>query len=485
MCEIKVRQPRFSTFARKTQAESDMEMKNNSIAALKQNVVAFSKFTLYGLLSKAARLPERNFPAIIADMKEPPLEKISEEKLAALRRMAAEHLSELMNSWAGFEPAADTPGSKGNSKEPDQFLGDFQKWLNPFKDGSAEKFIPPEILRNFKAGLEAYRNNSSIYGKSGRSLPVWRKGTTVLRDYAPGMAGNPAIVIVPSLINRYSIFDLTPEHSFLGYAAAQGLHPFIIDWDEPGEEEKRFSISDYITQRLLPAVDFIISGEKGSKVHLLGYCMGGLFAVALALLKPETVRSLVLMATPWNFTAAGAPSAVTAAAEENRGFEELASRAEPFIANCGWLPAEALRAFFASLQPLQVMEKFARFSETDQASAEAERFVLSEDWLNDGVPLAAPVARECLKEWYGENKPGRILWRVAGVLMDPRLIACPAYVIAPAKDRLVPPESSRPLARFIRGAVLQEPNTGHIGLLAGGSAPEEIWKPLLRWLSQH
>ena len=43
----------------------------------------------------------------------------------------------------------------------------------------------------------------------------------------------------------------------------------------------------------------------------------------------------------------------------------------------------------------------------------ARRFVVLEDWLNDGVPLAAPVAREVLSGWYGANTPAAGAWRLA------------------------------------------------------------------------
>ena len=43
----------------------------------------------------------------------------------------------------------------------------------------------------------------------------------------------------------------------------------------------------------------------------------------------------------------------------------------------------------------------------------AALFVALEDWLNDGVPLPAPVARQCLAGWYGRNEPGRLAWRIA------------------------------------------------------------------------
>src|SRR3546814_10267711 len=48
------------------------------------------------------------------------------------------------------------------------------------------------------------------------------------------------------------------------------------------------------------------------------------------------------------------------------------------------------------LDPQLVVRKFLAFGRLDAASRKAEEFVALEDWLNDGVPLAAPVARECL-----------------------------------------------------------------------------------------
>jgi len=108
--------------------------------------------------------------------------------------------------------------------------------------------------------------------------------------------------------------------------------------------------------------------------------------------------------------------------------------------------------------------------------------VALEDWLNDGVPLAAPVARECLSGWYGENTPARGEWRIAGLPVDPARLALPAFVAAPGRDRIVPPESALPLASLIPGAVLHQPTAGHIGMAAGSAAEQALWRPFLEWV---
>ncbi len=157
---------------------------------------------------------------------------------------------------------------------------------------------------------------------------------------------------------------------------------------------------------------------------------------------------------------------------------------EPALAFAGALPVDMIQVLFAMLDPFGVAEKYRAFAAVPPASERAALFVALEDWLNDGVPLAAPVARECLRDWYGRNGPALGEWMIAGLPVDPTRLALPAFVAAPGRDRIVPPESSRPLAALIPGAVLHEPRAGHIGMAAGSTAERVLWQPLLDWLGQ-
>src|SRR3546814_11548629 len=86
----------------------------------------------------------------------------------------------------------------------------------------------------------------------------------------------------------------------------------------------------------------------------------------------------------------------------------------PLLEVAGEMPVDLLQGLFASLDPQLVVRKFLAFGRLDAASRKAEEFVALEDWLNDGVPLAAQVARECLGRWYGYNAKARGQWRLAG-----------------------------------------------------------------------
>jgi poly(3-hydroxyalkanoate) synthetase len=322
----------------------------------------------------------------------------------------------------------------------------------------------PPLDADLIAGIAAYRRHP--YQRALPEPPVlWQAGSSRLLDYGAPAASGPAVLFVPSLINRAYVLDLAPGRSMLRWLATHGTRPLLLDWGWPAAQERRFTLTDIITERLLPAIAAV-----GAPVALAGYCMGGLLAVAAAQLAPAAIAALALLATPWDFHAGISTPHVAALLPHLGGL--LAG---------GTMPIDALQAFFALQDPGAVAAKFRAFAAIDQASPAAAMFVALEDWLADGIPLAAPIAQECLAGWYGDNTPARLAWRVAGQIVDPAKLRRPALVALPSHDRIVPPETARPLASLIPGATVLDVPLGHVGMVAGSRAETLVWPALLHW----
>jgi len=321
----------------------------------------------------------------------------------------------------------------------------------------------------FLAGIERYRHHPYR-----RDLPepptLWQEGTTRLLDY--GKKGGAPLLVVPSLINRAYILDLTQETSLLRFLAGAGLRPLLVDWGEPGALERAFGLTEYVAGRLEAAAD-AAEAAAGGPLGVMGYCMGGLIALALAARRPHQVRALALLATPWGFHG------------ENAGHARLlGALCGPLALACarlGEVPVDVLQALFTAADPLVALRKFSLFAALADGP-KAQHFVAVEDWLNDGVPLALSVARECLGGWYGGDTPARGQWRVAGRPVLPRRVAQPTLVVVPAQDRIVPPASAEALIAALPASERLAPSLGHIGMIVGSAAPKQVWQPLARWL---
>ena len=325
----------------------------------------------------------------------------------------------------------------------------------------------------FLTGVERYRHHPYRRDLTPPST-VWQDGTTRLYDF--GVGGGVPLLLVPSLINRAYILDLSARHSFARWLAERGVWPFLVDWRAPGDAERRFDLTGYIAGRLEPALD-TVRALSGASPVVLGYCMGGLLALALTQRRQESVSSLALLATPWDFHAGDAAQASAMAG--------VAAAMNGVMTVTGALPVDIIQMLFASLDPFLAERKFSAFAALDPDSDHAEDFVALEDWLNDGVPLAAPVARECLIGWYGGNTPVRGQWRIADAAIDPGAVDLPSLVVVPANDRIVPPQSATSLGTALPRAEIMQPRLGHIGMMVSRGVADGLWPKILEWIRAH
>jgi polyhydroxyalkanoate synthase len=325
----------------------------------------------------------------------------------------------------------------------------------------------------FLDSIRSYRRHP--FRRPAPTAPVlWQEGSTLLLDYRnPGGRGRP-VLVVPSLINRGYILDLLPERSFMTFLADEGFRPFLVDWQSPGEVERCFDLGDYILGRLADALDAVV-GACGERPVLIGYCMGGDLALGLAHRRAGDLAGLALLATPWDFHAERPEQAAVLAA--------LLPAFEPLLDSLGELPVDLLQALFAALDPSLALRKFLGFATLDPGSERARQFVALEDWLNDGVPLAASVARECLGQWYGENATAQGAWRLRGRAVLPQRIKLPSLAVIPDQDRIVPPASALALAKALPDCRILRAPTGHIGMMSGGRAETAVWQPVAGWIA--
>jgi polyhydroxyalkanoate synthase len=158
--------------------------------------------------------------------------------------------------------------------------------------------------------------------------------------------------------------------------------------------------------------------------------------------------------------------------------------AEAVLHAKGVLPVDWIQMLFASIDPLFAFNKFRAYAAMDPASDEARRFVIVEDWLNDGVVLTAPAARQALQQWYIDNEPVNGVWTIGADLVDTAHIDIPVLVVAATGDRLVPEASAKAFMAGSDKVTQLGPDIGHIGMMASNRAVDEVWRPVAGFLAE-
>lgn len=305
---------------------------------------------------------------------------------------------------------------------------------------------------------------------------IWQEGEVRLLHY-PEQGGKQkgAVFVVPSMINRATILDITQSQSFVRWMAGQGYGVYVLDWGQSIQDAGQKNFDALFSDRIQPALKYAAE-HSSQKLHIAGYCMGGILAAAAAQLYEEYCASLTLLATPWDFQG---------------GEEHLAHWVQFWapvglssILQFGYLPSDWIQTVFASLDPFQTAKKFAAFAEMSEEDPKAEIFVAVEDWLNDPVHLPGELARVCIKDWFADNICMQGNWKVLGQAIAPIHIHVPVLVVASRNDRLVPYDSAAAFLQEDKDNIqLYEASCGHIGFMASMSSRETIWPALCNFFA--
>lgn len=321
---------------------------------------------------------------------------------------------------------------------------------------------------------------------ASKELPletIWQDGGAsvkrpiMVQDHRAEGGGHP-LLIIPSLINKANILDISEEQSMLRWFNMHGIDAYMLDWGNfSNDQENEIEMEALVQEKLSNSIQ-AVSKHTGKKVDVAGYCMGGVLLLASYSYAQDHIRRMVLLASPWDFKI---------------GASSLASNVRiwsptvlPIVKERGCLPAEWVQALFASLDPKGSAQKFIKFVSTDQSSSEAELFVSVEDWLNDGIDLPGNIAQHCIQDWFVDNKPALGQWYVAGRKVDLGDIKSDVLIIASKKDMLVPYDCALSVKNSLCSARVSviTPNCGHIGLIVGRQAKDTVWHPMLDWLKK-
>jgi len=128
---------------------------------------------------------------------------------------------------------------------------------------------------------KAFRVGENIAVTPG--FVVFRNELMELLQYeaATAQTYSVPIVLIPPWINKYYIFDLTPQTSLVRYLRDLGFTVFVISWKNPTEILREVTFADYMFAGALQAVTAARQICRVPRVHAAGYCIGGTALAAL------------------------------------------------------------------------------------------------------------------------------------------------------------------------------------------------------------
>ena len=286
------------------------------------------------------------------------------------------------------------------------------------------------------------------------------------------------ILIVPPLMVKPTIFDLRPGHSMVGHLCAQGYHVFMIDFGVPTEQDRHIRVDDYVMDFIPNAVEKICDRTGCSQVSLLGWSMGGIMSYAYAALEGhDKVRNVVTIGSPFDFS-------------KMFPFNYLAKlirvpAVKAAFDRLGNIPPSLTKTGFKLLDPIKSSKRYWDLAANYWDRNWVVAYETMSGWADDFIPYPGDAFVQFVTEFVSHDKLRKGEIQFGGQIVDMNNFAANLLVIVGTTDKVAPPDCVRAAFELLPSpdkTTIDAP-LGHIGLISGSRAPQQVWRPVHDWLA--
>lgn len=313
---------------------------------------------------------------------------------------------------------------------------------------------------------------------------IWTLNKAKLYRYVPVVpreARHPVpLLLVFALMNRPYILDLRPGHSFVEYMVQHGYDVYLLDWGEPGLEDKNLKFDDYVLDYMPRAIRKMKAVAESEEFSLLGWCIGAILTTAYAALRAEDgLRNLILLTAPLDFAD---KNSITFAHWVDERFFDV----DKVLAAFGNMPGEMIDYGAKALKPVDnyVLNYLKLWDNLDRPEVVAAWQAMN-TWVTDNIPLAGGAFRQLIVDLYRNNRLIKNEWILRGGLVDLRRIQANLLTVIAAGDHITPPCQSKAIMDLVGSSdreLFHIPG-GHIGIMAGSAAHRNTWPHIEGWLT--
>ena len=350
-------------------------------------------------------------------------------------------------------------------------------------------------LRVRMTDLEKFKLGENVAVTPGKV--VFENDLMQLLQYAPATetVRRRPLLIIPPWINKYYILDLRPKNSFIRWTVGRGHSVFVISWVNPDERLAGKTMTDYLLEGPIAALEAVGKATGESSVNAIGYCLGGtLLAATLAYLKAGAGTD---PAAPAHADEAGGDARARKSAKGSKAAEAARAAARAKAASptsAGGRPSIESATFFTTMVDFSEPGELGVFIDEEQLAlveesmkdkgyfdgakmAEAFNLLRANDliwsfvinnylmgkdpfpfdllyWNSDSTRMPREMHSAYLRDMYQNNllrEPGGIT--LDGVPIDLAAIDVPVYVLSTREDHIAPWKSTYAATRLYRGPI--------------------------------
>ncbi len=297
--------------------------------------------------------------------------------------------------------------------------------------------------------------------------------------------GDPVLLVTP-LAAPALCFDLRRGCSLVEHLVDEGRPTYLVEYGEVSFANRALGIEHWVDEVVPTAIAEVSAHAGGRPVHVVGWSLGGIFALLTAADRPDLpIASLTVIGSPIDLTQVPLIAPI-------RPFLGLAGERAGLVTQAyrimGGAPKPLVRrAFQLSSFDKLVTKPIAILAKLDDADFLAQVEAVDRFTAN----MIAYPGRTFGQLYHRFLKGNQLAsGTVALDDRDVRLadITAPVLAFGGASDGIAPVNCVRPVVDLVPNAAERRFEVvpgGHLGMLTGRAARTTTWRLIDEWLSEH
>lgn len=299
---------------------------------------------------------------------------------------------------------------------------------------------------------------------------------STIHRYLP--AGVPlrgdAVLLVPPLGSQSTCFDLRRGCSLTEHLLNRGHPTYLVDYGEMTLRDRKIGIEFFVSDILPNAVRRVSEDAGGARVHLIGWCLGGLIAIMTTAVYSELpIASVTMVASPFDTSKSPAVASLQSVGKYTGG-----RIIGGLLRILGGMPAAIVGPAFKATSITTYLKKpitLIRHRDDRDFLAQVEAV---DGLMNSMLAYPGRATLQVYQRLVQRNELADGKVQGPKHLVDLANVRVPVLAIAGAGDVLVPVPVSLHVGELLPNSPevrLETAPGGHLGVLTGRSAERTTW----------
>ena len=295
--------------------------------------------------------------------------------------------------------------------------------------------------------------------------------------------GDPVLLVTP-LAAPASCFDLRRGCSLVEHLVGEGRPTYLVEYGQVSFRNRSLGMEHWVDEVLPRAIETVSEHAGGRPVHVVGWSLGGIFALLSAADRADLpIASLAVAGSPVDVTKVPlvAPVRPLLNLSQGRGAVTRAYQA------LGGIPVPLVSWAFTAASVQKVLTKpLAILTHLDDTDFLAQLEAVDRFRANMSAYPGRTFGQLYHRFVRGNALAGGSM-RMGERTVDLAAVTVPVLVFAGATDGIAPMASVRPLVGLLTGSEevrFEVVPGGHLGMLTGRGARDTTWRAIDEWVTQ-